>query len=203
CLDTGGTSGYTQAAYEYLRGKTGRRIFGIKGVGGWGRPIVEKSQRKHSGKHARKVDLFAVGVDEAKLIVMRRLAIEQAGPGYSHFPVDRPRDWFDQLTAEKLITRYVKGQPVRAWTKPDKAPNEALDCRVYAYAALKIMNPNLRRHAERLKQGIAPARRALPPHVENPPEDTHTALANNPGISRPQRTLKPSRKKRGTWATVW
>ncbi|HHW4679454.1 MAG TPA: phage terminase large subunit family protein [Xylella sp.] len=203
CLDTGGTSGYTQAAYEYLRGKTGRRIFGIKGVGGWGRPIVEKSQRKHSGKHARKVDLFAVGVDEAKLIVMRRLAIEQAGPGYSHFPQDRPRDWFDQLTAEKLITRYVKGQPVREWTKPDKAPNEALDCRVYAYAALKIMNPNLRRHAERLKQGIAPARRALPPQVENPPEETQTASANNPGLSRPKRTLKPSRKKRGTWATLW
>ncbi|MEG0030754.1 terminase gpA endonuclease subunit [Acinetobacter sp.] len=29
--------------------------------------------------------------------------------------------------------------------KPDRARNEALDCRVYALAALKIMQPNLKR----------------------------------------------------------
>ncbi|MDD0937211.1 phage terminase large subunit family protein, partial [Xylella fastidiosa subsp. multiplex] len=51
CLDTGGTCGYTQAAYQYLRTRTDRRLFGIKGVGGWGRPIVDKAQRKHSGRN--------------------------------------------------------------------------------------------------------------------------------------------------------
>ncbi|MRU34743.1 terminase gpA endonuclease subunit, partial [Xylella fastidiosa] len=79
----------------------GRRLFGIKGVGGWGRPIVDKAQRKHSGRNAPKINLFTVGVDEAKLIVMRRLAITHPRPGYSHFPTDRSPDWFAQLTAEK------------------------------------------------------------------------------------------------------
>jgi phage terminase large subunit GpA-like protein len=51
-------------------------------------------------------------------------------------------EWYRQLTAEKLIIRYVKGQPIREWHKPDRARNEALDCRVYALAALKIMQPN-------------------------------------------------------------
>src|SRR5262249_42089645 len=106
CLDTGGTSGYTQCAYDYLRGKTGRRLFGVKGIGGWGRPIVEKVMRKQSGKNARKVDLFGVGVDEAKLIVMRRLAIQKPGPGYCHVPQrDDLAEWCKQITAEKLVLR--------------------------------------------------------------------------------------------------
>lgn len=156
CLDTGGTQGYTQAAYDYAKGKTGRRLFAIKGVGGWGRPIVEKPQRKQSGKNARKVDLFLVGTDEAKLVVMRRLAAtvgapdeKTGGPGYCHTPHDRDPEWYKQLTAEKLVTRYIKGQPIREWHKPDKARNEALDCRNYALAALKIMNPSFKRLAER------------------------------------------------------
>lgn len=176
CLDTGGTNGMTQAAYEYLRGKTGRRLFGIKGVGGWGRPIVEKMQRKQSGKNARKVDLFVVGVDEAKLIVMRRLANEKPGPGYCHIPADRPDldEWLKQLTAEKLMTRYVKGQPIREWWKPDRARNEALDCRAYATAALKIMQPPLRRLAERLL-----ARAGLPIPPPPPPRTKADAPTEN------------------------
>lgn len=150
CLDTGGTAGYTQCAYEYGKGKTGRRLFLVKGVGGWGRPIVEKPQRKQSGKNARKVDLFLVGTDEAKLIVMRRLGAVKGQGGYCSFPSDRDADWYKQITSEKLITRYIKGQPVREWHKPDKARNEAFDCRVYALAALKIMQPSFKRLAERL-----------------------------------------------------
>jgi phage terminase large subunit GpA-like protein len=150
CLDTGGTSGYTQCAYEYLRGRTGRRLFGIKGVAGWGRPIVANPMRKRSGKNARKVDLFLAGVDEARLVVMRRLGIPAPGPGYCHFPADRDEEWYRQLTAEKLLTHYVRGQPVRKWSKPDKARNEALDCRTYALVALKIMQPSMKRLAARL-----------------------------------------------------
>ena len=149
CVDTGGTSGYTQSAYDWLKGKAGRRIFGIKGVAGWGRPIVGSPSRKRSGKRGRRIDLFPVGVDEAKLVVMRRLAIEAPGPGYCHVPEGRGAEWFRQITAEKLTMRYVKGFPVREWHKTVER-NEALDCRVYALAALKITNPSLRLAARRL-----------------------------------------------------
>lgn len=177
CLDTGGTGGYPQAAAEYLKGKTGRRLFGIKGVPGWGRALVESPQRKRSGKSARKFDLFLVGVDEAKLIVMRRLAKEAPGPGHCHFPADREAEWFKQITAEKLILRYVKGQPIREWHKPDKARNEALDCRTYALAALKIMRPSMRRFAARLGvehrplPGEPKPKHAAPAPAETPHED--------------------------------
>lgn len=149
CLDTGGSAGMTQAAYEYARGKTGRRLFAVKGVPGWGKPIVTSPMRKGSGKKARKVDLFAVGVDEAKVVVTRRLGIASPGPGYCHFPLDRDPEYFAQMTSEKLMTKYIRGFAVREWHKT-RDRNEAFDCRVYATAALKILNPNLARQAKKL-----------------------------------------------------
>lgn len=219
CVDTGGTSGMTQTAYDWLKGKTGRRIFGTKGISGWGRPVVEKPQRKQSGNRARKVDLFLVGVDEAKLIVMRRLAAtagageRTGGPGLCHFPADRDADWYKQLTAEKLVTRYVKGQPVREWTKPDKARNEGLDCRVYALAAMKIMNPSFKRLAERLAVADD-APRELPRHKpapklqpkpaqENPQEEQPApAVQTKPTIKRSKAAAAARPGGRG-WATRW
>lgn len=194
CVDTGGTGGSTQAAYDWLRGKTGRRIFGIKGVGGWGRPIVEAPQRKRSGKNVRKIDLFLVGTDEAKLTVTRRLVNDKPGPGHCHFPHNRGADWFHQLTAEKLMTRYVKGFPVREWhqTRPR---NEALDCRVYALAALKIASPSFRRAEQRLGTYEAPP----PPAKEIPQEETPPVVDETKRIKRPSGT----RKKRGGWVNNW
>lgn len=221
CLDTGGTKGYTQAAYDYAKGKTGRRLFAIKGVGGWGRPIVEKPQRKQSGKGARKVDLFLVGADEAKLIVMRRLALANPGPGYCHFPEDEAHgaDYFKQLTAEKLVTHYVKGQPVREWHKPDRARNEALDCRVYAFAALKATPVSFKRLADKLEQvrpkddqkpieprKIAHVPQKTPANDNEPPENTQEEqqqhAQENGAVIRPRRTLQ-RRKRSGTRATKW
>lgn len=211
CLDTGGTGGYTQCAYDYARGRTGRRLFAVKGVGGWGRAIVETPQRKQSGKNARKVDLFLVGVDEAKLTVMRRLAQQKQGPGHCHFPQNRDDEWFKQVTAETLRTRYLKGQPVREWFKDNKARNEALDCRVYAYAALKIMVPNLKRLTDRLAVPgeDAPANAPLKPREKPNPvrksEETGPEEENQPKLDNP-----PVRKRRkfgaaakSNWATNW
>jgi len=105
-------------------------------------PIVSSPYRRASGREKRKVELYIVGVDGVKLTVMRRLQLsEPSAPGYCHFPEERDADYFKQLTAEKLVTRYKQGQAVRSWSKPSNARNEALDCRVYAFAALKILNP--------------------------------------------------------------
>ena len=237
CMDTGGTDGYTQAAYEYLRGKTGRRLFGIKGVSGWGKPIVEKMQRKQSGKNARKVDLFLVAVDEGKKVVMRRLALQKgedgkAPPGYCHIPRDRDienggmtlAEWCQQITAEKLLTRYVKGQPIREWVKHPKARNEALDCRVYATAALKIMQPPLRRLKEKLlarasansEASASPEPpRATPkpapvrkPKVEPAPEiraaSNKRQPPENPSETKPRRRVVASpAARRSNWVSGW
>lgn len=220
CLDTGGTKSYTQTAYDWLKGKTGRRIFGVKGVSGWGKPIVEKPQRKQSGKHARKVDLFLVAVDEAKQITTRRLAVAKPGPGYCHFPVECDQEYFDQMTAEKLVTRYVKGFPVKEWKKPDRARNEAFDTRNYAYAAVKINPPNFKRIEERILAATKNAAPAPAPLEERPAPKPAPAPAPVKPVTTPKPQEEPApqttenvvikatrklqkRRKTGSFATKW
>lgn len=206
CIDTGGNSGMTQAAYSWLRGRTGRRVFGVKGVNGFGRPIVEKPLRKQSGKNARKVDLFLVGVDEAKLVVMARLRTTMenktgSGAGVCHFPIDRNAEWYRQLAAEKLVIRYVKGQPIRSWTKPDKARNESLDCRVYALAALKIMLPNLKRLTERMAADMPQQE----PKTAPPAQENTQVEADTPPKETPSETRSPNqaKRRRGGFVNSW
>ena len=47
------------------------------------------------------------------------------------------RSILEQLTAERICTRYVKALPAAFLVEADGRRNEALDCRVYAYAALR------------------------------------------------------------------
>jgi len=186
CIDTGGSGGLTQAAYEQLRGKQRRKIFAIKGKGGWNRPIVSAPTKARQGRKGRPVTLFTVGTDEAKLYVMRGLKVEQ-GQRCCHFPDDRDPEYFHQLTAERLVTRMIRGFPFREWHKT-RERNEALDCRVYAYAALKIENPNIRIRLDRLK----------PDADNNDIPDAQTAIVSGepPEEQKPKRRQSRRRKPR-------
>ena len=130
CLDTGGH--HTLAAYAFCRGKERRRIWAIKGGSGK-RPIWPK---RPSRANKGKVNLFTLGVDAAKEALFARLKKAPPGAGTLHFPLDRDAPYFEQLTAERKRTRYVKGFAQPFWWKPDNRRNEALDCRVYAMAGL-------------------------------------------------------------------
>ena len=142
CIDSGGHN--TQAVYKYVHPREGKRIFAIKGVGGEGKPIVGKPSKNNIGK----IKLFPVGVDTAKLLLFSRFKIQDHGAGYCHFPVGREDEYFKQLTAEKIATRYHKGFARREFVKT-RTRNEALDVRVYAMAALSLLNVNLASLAKR------------------------------------------------------
>jgi phage terminase large subunit GpA-like protein len=59
--------------------------------------------------------------------------------GYCHFPIDYPEKYFLQLTAEKRTPiKKPNGSTVYEW-KQIRPRNEALDCRVYAMAALYVL----------------------------------------------------------------
>ena len=148
-IDSGGH--YTQSVYDYVKLRQSRGIYAVKGMAGEGRAIVSAPSRKRSGKNKRPVDLFTVGVDVAKGLILSRLKTTEAGPGYIHFPIELDEEYFKQLTAEKRVTRFHKGFPRREWIATRKR-NEALDCMVYAMAALFILNPVWERIAKRAEQ---------------------------------------------------
>lgn len=150
CIDSGGH--YTQAVYNFVRPRESRRIFAIKGVGGEGKAIVGRPSRNNIGK----IRLFPVGVDTAKEIIYSRLKITQPGPGFCHFPARYDDEYFEQLTAEQIVTRFSKGFRKREWKKV-RARNEALDLRVYAIAAYALLNTNINALIDRKQKQVEDA----------------------------------------------
>ena len=154
CIDSGGH--YTQQVYNYVKKRTGKRVFAIKGIGGEGKPIIGKPSKNNIGK----INLFPVGTDTAKELIFARLKITEEGAGYCHFPIERSEEYFRMLTSEKKVTRYFKGRPRREWVKV-RQRNEALDCRVYALAALQLMGLNLDNLAKQA-QNVVQSQRNIP-----------------------------------------
>ena len=136
CIDSGGH--FTQQVYKFVKNKFGRRIYAIKGKSTPGSPLVGKSSKSNMAA----IPLFPVGVDTAKELIYARLRIQEPGAGYHHFPIAEwcNQEFFDQLTAEKKITKYRRGFPFQEWIKT-RPRNEMLDCSVYSLAALIILNP--------------------------------------------------------------
>ena len=133
CVDCGFHQGTVQAfCIERLH----RRIYAVKGSAGQ-HPIWPRVRSE--GKDKRP--LWIVGVDAAKESFYARLKIAEPGPGYCHFPIsdEYTLAYFDQLTSETCRVRYSKGFGHREWVKPPGARNEALDARIYVYAALQSL----------------------------------------------------------------
>ncbi|MEE9589355.1 MAG: phage terminase large subunit family protein, partial [Hyphomicrobiaceae bacterium] len=134
CIDSGGH--FTQQVYKFAKVRRRRRVFAIKGRAGvavvW--PVTSRAKVK------KVTQVVIIGVDAAKDAVYAALRVEHAGASFCHFPVGRPNAWFEQLTAEVVQTKYTRGFPTRVYYLSDGRHNEALDCRVYAYAALQSLN---------------------------------------------------------------
>jgi phage terminase large subunit GpA-like protein len=137
CIDSGGH--HAEAVMRFCRDRAGRRVYAIKGFGGAGKPIWPLRASR-----AKSRDLvYMVGVDTAKDTIYARFQIVEPGPGYCHLPADPQTGydpgWVEQVTSEQKVTKYKEGRPYAVWILPKGKRNEALDCRVYALAALKSL----------------------------------------------------------------
>lgn len=138
CIDSGGHS--TEAVYKFASARAKRNVWAIKGrseqSGQWGPtwPAPAKYDPKKIRVGFRPI---MIGVNSAKEAIREHLLIEKQGPGYAHFPHDRPPAYFDQLTAERLAYEYKGTRSIKKWIVQKGHANEALDARVYAYAALR------------------------------------------------------------------
>ena len=142
-----GNGQHTNDVYRFCADKADRWIYPIKGRGGLGVPLVA-GPTKPKGKN---VNLFTVGDDTGKSMVLSRLKIDKPGENYCHFPDDPERgyiiEYFKGLLSEKKITKEVKGKQVVEWKVIYKR-NEPLDCRKYALAAFDILPVSLEQLAE-------------------------------------------------------
>ena len=134
CIDSGA---FTNEVYTFAKRRFGRRVYAIKGRGGAGHPaIINQTNNNEIG-----CELFTLGVDYLKSLVYSRLGIEAPGPGFCHFPLHYPLEYFGQLTSEVATTKWKQGQPTIEYVLRPGVRNEALDCRTYAMAAVEILRP--------------------------------------------------------------
>lgn len=135
-IDSGGH--HTNAVYAFTKPRQGRRVFAIKGSNQAGKPIANRPT--FVGKN--KAVLYTIGTDTAKEAIFSRLVadFENCNLYFSH-TVDE--EYFKQLTAEKRVTKFVRGRKSLVW-KQIRERNEALDCLVYNFAAIYILNPNFK-----------------------------------------------------------
>lgn len=179
CIDSGGH--YTAEVYKFCQ--TVGRTAPIKGIGGAGKPMVGKPTRSNLGG----AQVFPLGVDTIKEMVQSRLKINDPDkPGYCAFPMDRNEEYFRGLTAEKLVTRFIKGFKKDEWVKT-RPRNEPFDLRVYATAALEMLQIDLR--SQRIAALRVASRAMLPP--------VPVAEAPKP------RMRNGSPKPKGGWVNGW
>lgn len=189
CVDTGGH--HTQSVYDFCGPRTPQRVWAIKGRAG----PLPAWPRKPSKGGKNKQPLQIIGVDTLKDTVYARLRIAAAGPGYCHFPATHPPAYYDQLTAERIVTTRYRGRIRRQWVLPGGKRNEALDCRVYATAALQgLIKAG---HVRARSASASEAMRQPAPHPVAPiPPVAHTVPVALPAP-------KPAKQRRESfWASA-
>ena len=143
-VDTGGH--HTQKVYDFCRLRRYRHIIAIKGQSLKNRPVIGRPTNQDVSMRGTTikggVQLWPVGTDTAKSVIYGRFGIATGAAASIHYSIDLPEEFYAQLTAEKLITRYTKGHPVQEWIKPSHKRNEVLDCTVYALAAAYHLGMN-------------------------------------------------------------
>jgi phage terminase large subunit GpA-like protein len=142
CIDSGGH--HSNQVYQFTKPRQGRRVFAIKGLSTAGKPIANRPT--FVGKN--KAVLYGVGTDSAKEAIFARLSSEPEDTTL-HFCSDLDEEYFKQLTAEKRVTKFVRGRKSLIW-KQIRPRNESLDTLVYNFAAIYILNPNYDTIQERI-----------------------------------------------------
>jgi phage terminase large subunit GpA-like protein len=182
-------SGYhANDVYSFTKPRAYRRIFACKGSSNFDHVPLGKK---------RKIDranvwLFMVGSSQIKKKIYSWLRVETPGPGYMHFDKEyADANYFAQLTCEVLKKKYEHGFPKRYWEKPQGARNEAIDIRVYNYAAFLSLSENPDKMLEVLRVKLLADAKKLaderakhedPNQLKLLPELTNVTASENPEI---------------------
>src|SRR5258708_11223650 len=121
-------------------GGGGWGVKGVRGTKGYA-PVGQSSVSKSDSDNDR---MFLIKNDGVKTTLRDLLQVENAGPGYQHFPIN-PQLGYDDYYFSTLLSEKIKtsdnGLPT--WVKrTSQARNESWDLRVLNLGACEFANPN-------------------------------------------------------------
>lgn len=153
-VDEGGH--FTQEVRQECNRRIKKKVFAIKGMPGPDKPFTGPPKKMKIVIHGQFVGTcwqYQIGVDSGKQSIMDNLRVQTPGSKYCHFPKrdDYGPAYFKGLLSEHLVYKAELKHPW-CWEKiPGHERNEVLDCRNYALAAFRAMNPNLDAIERKLK----------------------------------------------------
>lgn len=184
-IDSGGHK--THAVYNYCRDRQ-PRVAALKGASTIGKPILNLPSKVDVDFNGKKIqngcELWSIGTDTAKVTIYNRLKLkmpagENSCPGYFHFPIGLDDEFYKQLTAEKLVKKFIKGFPRYEWVNTRR--NEVLDCTVYMLAAALKAGVTRIDWDKRERELFIPAQPKPKPKPRPKPQNTQ----NQGGYQRP------------------
>jgi phage terminase large subunit GpA-like protein len=141
-VDTGGH--FQTSVYDFVR-RNQDKYFAIKGashdIGRYVKASDKVDIDPRTGKEfSNGLQLILVNTMLIKKYIyinLNNMLVNDKTEGsrVMHFSKDLPKDFYDMLTAEKLIKRITNGVMVEKFVKPkSNTRNEVIDCITYAYA---------------------------------------------------------------------
>ncbi len=130
---------HTKAVYDWCGPRYAQRVFALKGSSTAGAPLLPKGPTRAKGCR-----VFVIGTETAKDEWYGALRTREPGPMYVAFDADTEAEYLKQLTAERAVRKQTNGRWVRRYELPRGERSEALDCAVYALAALLLTGVRLR-----------------------------------------------------------
>jgi phage terminase large subunit GpA-like protein len=152
-----------------------RIIIAVKGDASYTSGILEKQAKfyKESGQL-----YFRVGTNPAKDHISTLINNSEQGENYAHLPMYYPKrfnqdryldkETLYQFTSEKKVYEYKGSRRIGVW-KQMRDRNEALDCFVYAYAALQALGPEVFSKLDDLAKKVS----ELPPVIVDENDQTN------------------------------
>ncbi len=196
-VDSGGH--HTQMVYSYARRHAHAHVLAIKGSSTRNGPVLGKPsdvEINHRGQRLKKgTRLWPIGTDTAKTLLSGRLRLERPGSGFMHFSNQLPGEFYEQLTAERLVSKHLRGRVVLEWVCPGGKRNEATDCAVYCIAMAHYLGIHryTEVHWQRLEQHVRQV--ALFSGVPAPaPEPADEAPEDKPEVAA-RDTLAPESRE--------
>jgi phage terminase large subunit GpA-like protein len=158
-------AGYVpQQVYRFTGPRRARGLYAAEGVETVDAPEVAGPSNRHRAGMA--IPVYRLGVNRIKSQLFGYLALETVGPGYCHLPVigDQgpgtsnglslspvpgpvfryPENWYSMIQAEHAVPLDKRPDLIRWEKRKGGVRNEAIDCRVYALAALLSMRVDLK-----------------------------------------------------------